>query len=144
MNFAVLFAFAFFFLTLTHTAALNAVDAYRSSQKSEAQIVADYDMPFMVERPPDGMGWLLTRAHLRWLVREEIRLNAMRDGLNFDNERALKEYIAMLAEFNAVARNCCCEIVDFKAAKADIEPYRGKIEELARLEAEANGWNKWQ
>ena len=144
VNFVTLLAAVFFFVTLTHSAALDAADDFASSGKTAEQISADFDIPFAVEHPPKGSGWLLNRAHLRWLIREEIRLNAMRDSINFENERAIKEYMEQLDEFNAVAARCFCEHGDFRAATRDIEPYREKIVEAAHLEAEANGWHKWE
>ena len=141
--FAFSLLFTFVFIVVTRSAALNIADDMATDGKSAEQVMADNDMPFMVTRPPDGGGWLLTRANLRWLVREEIRLEAMRSVVNFENDRALKEYIAMLREFNAIAENCSCEAEDWRAARADIERFRAVIEENARLEAEVNGWDKW-
>ena len=143
-NFAVVFVCVFFFVTLTHRAALDAADNFSARNKSAAGIEADYDIPLPVEKPPKGGGWLLNRANLRWLRCEEIRLEAMRSVVNFDNERAIKEYIAETWAFNAVAKNCFCEIADLKAAWADVEPFRATIEETAHFEAQTNGWDSWR
>ena len=143
-NFAVVFVCLFFFVTLTHRAALDTADDFVSRNTGVSDTEAELSMPFLAEKPPVGAGWLLKRAHLRWLCREEIRLNALRDGINFDNERAMKEYIAELRAFNAVAQNCFCEVADLKAAQADIEPFRPAIEDAAHKEALANGWGQWR
>ena len=121
---------------------LDSADDFFSRQKSPDEISADYDMPFAVEEPPAGEGFLLRRSHVRWLVREEIRLSAMRPHINHDNPKAMKAYYELLEEFNAVAKNCSSERVDIEAAKADIEPYREEIEKMAALEVEVNGWDK--
>ena len=143
-NFALAFVCLFFFVTLTHTAALDAADIFVARNAKLSETAADFDMPLPAEKPPEGEGWLLNRSHLRWLCRESIRMEALKSGINYDNERAVKEYFAELQKFNSVAQNCFCEAADLKAAHRDVEPFREIIEEAARLEAEANGWGKWR
>ena len=67
---------------------------------------------------------------------------AMRDLINHDNDKAMREYFDMLEEFNASAQNCFCEKTDYRAAKTDVEPFREKIEAFAAMEVEASGWDR--
>ena len=142
VNFVVVGVFLCFFVTMTRPLSLNLADDFFTSCKSQEARSADYDMPFVVERPPDGAGWLLRRSHLRWIIREEIRLTSMMPLINHENDRAMKEYIELLNDYNSVAKNAYCEITDMRAARIDIEPFREQISSAAAMEVEVNGWDK--
>ena len=130
--------FLFFFVVVVRPFCLDYVDElWRESKKDPV-----YGLPFAVEAPPAGEGWFLRRSQLRYLLIEEIRLGAMRDLINHDNDKAMREYFDMLEEFNASAQNCFCEKTDYRAAKTDVEPFRERIEAFAAMEVEASGWDR--
>lgn len=136
-NFVALFVFLFFFVIMTRPATLDVADDYVAGEAAK-----ESGESFFAVRPPEGDGWFLTRANLRWLLREEIRLSAMRPLIHQDNETALKEYIAMLDDYNRCARNSACETADMKRARAEAESRRAEIEAEAAEEVRARGWDK--
>ncbi len=100
------------------------------------------DFPFLIIKPQEGLDRCLTRAEMRWIFKEEMRLNAMKKVIGENNERAHKAYSAMVQDFNVRGANFKYELRDKTSAKEDIEPYREEIEQNAVKEARSYGWGQ--
>lgn len=135
------------FSLLTRPVALDIAEM-RESGKESVERNAEKDneeeniFPFEITKPPDGVDRRLTRAEMRWIFKEELRLNAMKRVINEGNERAHRAYSAMVQDFNIRGANFKYELHDKTRAKEDIEIYREEIVKNAMEEARAYGWGQ--
>ena len=106
------------------------------------EVTEENIFPFKVTKPQDGLNRRLTRAEMRWIFKEELRLNAMKRVINDGNERAHRAYSAMAQDFNARGANFKYELRDKIKAEEDIEIYREEIVKNAMEEARAYGWGQ--
>lgn len=111
-------------------------------EREEPKAYEENNFPFAVIKPPDGLERRLTRAEMRWIFKEELRLNAMKRVINDGNERAHRAYSAMVQDFNARGANFKYELRDKTKAEEDIEIYKEEIVKNAMEEAKAYGWGQ--
>lgn len=146
----VMFLFSVLLLSLvTRPLALDIVE----KQNINAEVMTSDDtpeeipkeenpFPFELKKPPEKADRRLTRAEMRWIFKEEIRLNAMKVVINDENARAHKAYSAMVRDFNVRGANFSYELHDKTRAEEDIEAYRDEIAKNAMDEARSYGWGQ--
>ncbi|MDR1741246.1 MAG: hypothetical protein LBR38_05290 [Synergistaceae bacterium] len=96
----------------------------------------DFKVPnemFEYDKPPVGKDNLLTLSQIRWVLREEIRINAMR-GVVTSNS-AISKFNRMVDDFNVRAGSFRYYERDMNAAKRDVELRRAEFEAAAVREA---------
>ena len=130
------------FSVILRPIALSAVDFWARREMTELERQASYGLPFHVSKPPAGEGVVLNRGQLRWILLQEIRMDAMKSCLNHGNETAVREFMKLVDDYNARGAKYRCELVDLRAAQADIAEYREEIQRSAIAEAEAMGWDQ--
>lgn len=128
-----------------------ALDIVEMQNKDDTLVVSDTPeeiaeeenpFPFEMKKPPEGVDRKLTRAEMRWIFKEEIRLNAMKRIINDGNERAHRAYSAMVRDFNVRGANFKYELRDKTCAENDVEVFREEIVENAIDEAKSYGWGQ--
>ena len=137
----VMTVFVAFFSVVMRPVALDAADYWRRSGMTPQERQESYGMPFQVSKPPAGVRHILNREQLRWVLLQEIRMDAMKSCLNQDNEEAVRGFMRMVDDYNAHGASYLCEASELRAARCDIEEYQEEIRKNAIAEAEALGWN---
>lgn len=151
-NILLIFAFVLFAL-VTRPVALDVAEY--SEQKDESVIlfetfegiekVEENDenpFPFSTIKPQEGLDRRLTRAEMRWIFMEEIRLNAIKDIIDEGNAKAHKAFSAMTQDFNVRGANFKYEWRDKNRAQEDVDAYKDEIVKNAVDEARSYGWGK--
>lgn len=130
------------FAIIVRPVAMDAADYWNRSEMTDEERLASFGLPFRVSKPPAGASHILNREQLRWIFVQEIRMDAMKECINHDNEFAVRAFMRMVDDYNTRGASYRCEASDLREARQDIEEYQEEIRESAVAEAEAMGWNK--
>lgn len=117
-------------------------DNSSEDQSFEESQVEENPFPFSVIKPQEGTQRRLTRAEMRWIFKEELRLNAMKRVIDMDNERACKAFSVMVRDFNVRGANFQYEFCDKIRAQEDVNKFKEEIEREAMDEAIEYGWGQ--
>ena len=129
-------------ITVISLAALNSfLLTYRPSA---APNITHYDnvlnFELQYEMPPAGTTDTLTLAQIRWILREGIRIETMRDIVNPRNESAVAEFNTMVNNYNARVSDIRYVEQDMEHAQREIEAIRSLI--VQEAVSEARSWNQ--
>ncbi len=130
------------FAIILRPVALSVVDCWNRQDMTDRDRMASYGLPFHVSKPPVGEGHILNRGQLRWVLMQEIRMNAMQSCLDYGNESAVRQFMQLVDDYNSRGADYRCELIDLWAAQEDVESYHEEIWGSAVAEAEAMGWDR--
>jgi len=91
------------------------------------------------DMPPIGSEYTFTLAQIRWVLREDIRIEAMRDIVNSRNASAVDNFNSMVSNYNARVAEFRYIIQDMEYAQREIEAIRSQI--VWEAVNEARRWN---
>ncbi|SFT53108.1 hypothetical protein SAMN02910356_00935 [Selenomonas sp. GACV-9] len=117
------------------------MDASAAAEMTDEQKKEAMGLPLKVSKPREGAA-SLEREELRWIVMTEIKLDAMRPHINQYNGKAVDDFNAMVDEFNVRCKEYHYKRSDMQTVRNDMAKYREQIQQKAREEVQAKGWDK--
>jgi len=91
------------------------------------QLKARSVSPDFYVSPPTGTGNILSISEIRWCVRQDIRLNALRD--NISTEKGIDQFNNLVADFNSRCSNYRYREGTQQRAEREVSALRKQIEE---------------
>jgi hypothetical protein len=93
----------------------------------------DKNSELQYERPPVGEARRLTVSQIRWVLREDIRIDAMRDVIS--TNKAIREFNRIVDDYNRRGANFRYYESDMRNARRDVDAARKQIVSEAIKEA---------
>jgi len=120
-------------------AALNSFRQFRRPRPNVAHQNITQTFEIQYDMPPTDTSYMLTIAQIRWILREDIRIEAMRDIINPRNAHAVDKFNSMVNNYNARVAEFRYAVQDMEYAQREIEAMRDQIAWEAAHEARR--WN---